>query len=163
MRPVPCTLRGTVIGRGVPGYILSEDFVMQDDTGIIFLDYRQPLGIWEVLFGLLSAKRYQGREVTVEGWYRRAPVPYVEIKRLTDGEKSIRSWVPVLYRVTAVALLGIGIAVGLMPDALWAWFEANCEFYYVSFSCDCDCNCKCYYRGFCYCYYYCGCCFYGCH
>jgi len=113
VRPVPCRLRGTLIGRGMPGYIFSEDFVLKDPTGIIFLDYRQPLAIWEMLFGLLRAGRYQGREVMVEGWYRRAPVPYVEIKRMVcDGEER-RSWVPVLYRASALALLVAGILVGI--------------------------------------------------
>lgn len=82
VRPVPCTLRGTIIGRGVPGLIWSEDFVFQDETGILFLDYRQPLGLWSFLFGLLRAKRYVGREARIRGWYRRAPVPYIELKTL---------------------------------------------------------------------------------
>ena len=56
----------------MPGYILSEDFVMRDETGIIFLDYRQPLAIWEMLFGLLKAGDFAGEPVVVEGWYRRA-------------------------------------------------------------------------------------------
>ena len=43
VRPVPARLRGTIIGKGVPGLIWSEDFVMRDATGILFLDYRQPL------------------------------------------------------------------------------------------------------------------------
>ena len=43
VRPVPARMRGTIIGRGVPGLIWSEDFVMRDSTGILFLDYRQPL------------------------------------------------------------------------------------------------------------------------
>lgn len=75
IRPVPCTLEGRIIGRGVPGLIWSEDFVFQDETGILFLDYRQPLAIWNFLFGLLRAGQYQGEEVTVQGWYRRSPVP----------------------------------------------------------------------------------------
>ncbi len=82
VRPVPCEIKGKIIGRGVPGLIWSEDFVLQDDTGIIFLDYRQPLGIWNFLFGLLRAKQYKGEEVKITGWYRRAPIPYIEIKSL---------------------------------------------------------------------------------
>jgi hypothetical protein len=30
IRGVPCTVHGRVIGRGVPGLIWSEDFVIQD-------------------------------------------------------------------------------------------------------------------------------------
>jgi len=136
VRPVPCTLRGTVIGRGVPGYIFSEDFVIRDETGIMFLDLRQPLGLWEAFFGLLRAERYQGREVTVEGWYRRAPVPYVEIRRLTAGDDTVRSWAPFCYALTAAALLAAGAVIGLTPEAVWAWIDANCEFHFVGFECD---------------------------
>ncbi len=113
VRPVPCTLRGTIIGRGVPGYLFSEDFVLKDDTGIMFLDYRQPLGLWELLFALLKAEDYQGREVVVEGWYRRAPVPYVELKSIRAGANLSRSWVPFLYRLTAIALLVAGLIWGM--------------------------------------------------
>ena len=58
VRPVPARLRGTIIGKGVPGLIWSEDFVMRDATGILFLDYRQPLRIWEWLFGLFRAGEF---------------------------------------------------------------------------------------------------------
>src|SRR5262249_54345599 len=50
VRPVPATLTGTIIGKGVPGLVYSEDFVLRDRTGIIFLDYQQPLAIWNFLF-----------------------------------------------------------------------------------------------------------------
>src|SRR5262249_13435004 len=75
VRPVPVTLTGTIIGKGVPGLIWSEDFVLKDRTGILFIDYRQPFAIWMFLFGLFRAQRYQGKEVRVTGWFRRAPVP----------------------------------------------------------------------------------------
>jgi len=89
VRPVACTIRGKIIGRGVPGLIRSEDFVLQDDTGIIFLDYRQPLGVWNFLFGLLRGKKYKGETVKITGWYRRASVPYIEVKSMeTSAGKS---------------------------------------------------------------------------
>jgi len=93
VRPVLTTVTGTIIGKGVPGLIYSEDFVIRDPTGILFLDYQQPLGIWNFLFGLLRAGRYQGKEVRVSGWFRRAPVPYLQINRLevVDGSESPRN------------------------------------------------------------------------
>ena len=93
----------------MPGYSFSEDFVMKDDSGIIFLDYRQPLAIWELLFGILKAGEYAGREVVVEGWYRRSPIPYVEIRSIgLDGE-AIRSRVPGLNRFSAITLIVAGV------------------------------------------------------
>ena len=112
IRPVPCQISGTVIGRGIPGYMFSEDFVMKDDTGIIFLDYRQPLAIWELLFGLLKAGTFEGKRVTVEGWYRRSPTPYIEIKTIECDGKVRRSWVPALNRFTAILVLVGGVVWG---------------------------------------------------
>ena len=71
VRPVPARLRGTIIGKGVPGLIWSEDFVMRDATGILFLDYRQPLRIWEWLFGLFRAGNFTGKTIEAVGWFRR--------------------------------------------------------------------------------------------
>ena len=109
IRPVPCTLRGTIIGRGVPGLIWSEDFVFQDETGILFLDYRQPLAIWNLLFGLLRAKKYVGREAVIRGWYRRAPVPYVELKTLetSGGVSECYVFYVKLFWGVLLTLLGI--------------------------------------------------------
>jgi Zn-dependent protease with chaperone function len=79
VRPVAATLRGKIIGRGVPGLICSEDFVMRDKTGMILLDYSQPLAIWEMFFGLTKAGEFKDCRVAVRGWFRRAPVPYLEV------------------------------------------------------------------------------------
>ena len=112
VRPVPATVTGTVIGKGVPGLIWSEDFVLKDRTGILFLNYRQPLALWNWLFGLLRAERYQGKEVRVRGWYRRSPVPYLEIYHLdvVDGSQPSRNCYSYHGRVAlGVFLLVVGI------------------------------------------------------
>jgi heat shock protein HtpX len=93
----------------VPGLIWSEDFVMQDDTGIIFLDYRQPLGIWEFLFGLFRGAKFQNQEVTLTGWYRRSPVPYVELKKVTVGAITRTCYVYHLKLLFAVVITLVGI------------------------------------------------------
>ncbi len=112
IRGVPCRLKGKIIGRGVPGLIWSEDFILQDDTGIIFLDYRQPLAIWNFLFGLLEAGSYIGKEVKITGWYRRSPVPYVEIKTLETEENTLECYV--FYAKIMVAILFIAVGIFLV-------------------------------------------------
>ncbi|MBN2373228.1 M48 family metalloprotease [bacterium] len=110
VRPVPCTLKGRVIGRGVPGLIWSEDFVLQDETGIIFLDYKQPLRIWEFLFAIFRRESLQNQEVTVTGWYRRAPIPYIELKTLeAPGGRRRTCYVYHMKLAFAVALTAIGL------------------------------------------------------
>lgn len=106
VRPVPCKLKGKIIGRGIPGYIFSEDFVLQDQSGIIFLDYRQPLSIWQLIFALLKSGKYTGQEVEVTGWYHRSHTPYVEILKIQSATTSSTSWVPALKR-----LLAFGVTV----------------------------------------------------
>jgi heat shock protein HtpX len=108
VRPVACTVKGRVIGRGVPGLIYSEDFVMQDGTGIIFLDYQQPLGIFTFLFGLMRAGTYIGQDVEIIGWYRRAPIPYIEIKKIKTAYDERLCYVYHAKVVFAWAMLGLG-------------------------------------------------------
>jgi Zn-dependent protease with chaperone function len=112
VRPVPTTVTGKIIGKGEPGLIYSEDFVLRDNTGILFLDYNQPLAIWNFLFGLLRAGRYQGKEVRVTGWFRRKPVPYLEVYKMEviDGSESSRtcySYYAALVSSGLVAVVGV--------------------------------------------------------
>ena len=120
VRPVPCTVRGRIIGKGLPGLIWSEDFVLQDPTGILFLDYMQPLAIWTWLFGLLQAGRYQGKEVIVQGWFRRAPTPYLEIYQLETADGSEPPRMSYTYWATMV---GWGF-IGMLGLVIAAWMFA---------------------------------------
>src|SRR5262249_16908562 len=91
VRPVRGRVGGWSTAKGGRGRVWSEDFVVQDNPGLIFLDYRQPLRIWEWLFGLFKAGQYQGKDVRVTGWYRRSPVPYVEVKQIEVIDGSLPS------------------------------------------------------------------------
>ena len=88
---VPCILEGEIIGRGDPGCIFSEDLVLKDQTGMIFLDYKRVFRIMDKFVALFKTKAFFNKRVKVTGWYRRSPVPYVEIyKILIDGEEKER-------------------------------------------------------------------------
>lgn len=76
---IPCIMEGKVIGRGDPGGILSEDLVIKDSTGIMFMNYNQPLGLWNKIVALFKTSSYLDTNVLIKGWYMRGPVPYVEI------------------------------------------------------------------------------------
>ena len=84
---VPCTLTGNIIGRGDPGCIFSENFVIKDSSGIIFLNYKQPLVSLNKLFAIFRAGKYIDRDVKITGWYRRAPIPYVELLKFEVDNK----------------------------------------------------------------------------
>ena len=115
IRPIPCTVKGTVRGKGVPGYIMSDDLVLQDNTGIIFLDHRQPLAIWEWIWGWMRGDSMIGKEITVQGWYRRSPMPYIEMNTFTVENTTRRSYLWIFRYITAAAIIIIG---GLMLAGL---------------------------------------------
>ncbi|WP_143814652.1 M48 family metalloprotease [Magnetofaba australis] len=121
VRAIPCTLRGVVIGRGQPGFILSEDFILRDETGIIYLDYRQPLALWEALFALLKRDRYTGKTVEIEGWYRRAPIPYVELRQIRcEGEKTRTSWSYRLKLIFNWLIVVVGVLIAAVGGVVLA-------------------------------------------
>ena len=111
---VSCELKGKIIGRGNPGCILNEDFVLQDDTGIIFLDYNQPLNVINKVFALFKSKEYFDKEVTIKGWYRRNPVPYVEIKEMTydNTTKTIHTFK--IYKTLLFIILLVFIVITIL-------------------------------------------------
>lgn len=85
---VPCIIEGEVIGKGDPGSIFDEDFVLKDDTGIVFIDSKRVLRIMDLVAGMTKTKSLFGKKVTIKGWYRRSPVPYVQIYEMeVEGAK----------------------------------------------------------------------------
>lgn len=85
IRAIPVTLQGTVGGPGFPEAELSQGLFLKDATGYISLDPSQGPDPFGVLFGVLRGGKYLGDNVVVEGWYRRGPMPYLEISRLRSG------------------------------------------------------------------------------
>ncbi len=119
VRAVPGTLRGRIIGRGVPGLFYSEDLVLQDSTGFVVLDYRQPWSLFEFLFGLLRAEKFIGQSGTARGWFRRVPQPVFELRELVldDGRKAV-SWVYPLAQFLVYALIVLGVLMLIGQAAL---------------------------------------------
>ena len=115
---IPVEVRGWVIGRGTPGYLLSPDLVIQDRSGFVPLVYRQPIPLAGSLFGLTRVKGYLGQEVTARGWYRRTPGPGIELRevRAADGRHS-RTWQWWASYAASAVLLAAGIIVALLGMA----------------------------------------------
>ncbi|RLC38836.1 MAG: hypothetical protein DRH51_07860 [Candidatus Coatesbacteria bacterium] len=111
MRPVPATLKGEIIGRGIPGLFLSEDMVLEDETGFIVIDYKQPLSIANMLFGLVVTERMIGRSVVAEGWYRRAPTPHLEMYHLRSDSEVWKGYTRMVRIILAIIGLITGIAI----------------------------------------------------
>ena len=108
---IPCVLEGTVIGKGDPGCIFNEDFTLKDETGIIFLDYNQPMFILNKIFALFKSHQYIDKIIKVKGWYRRSPVPYVEIYEMEIEGKKKKIFTYGLTKVLYLILLIICLFV----------------------------------------------------
>jgi heat shock protein HtpX len=119
IRSIPCTLEGEIIGRGVPGLFYSEDLVLRDNTGFMIVDYRQPIRIFEFLFGWLKAEELIGRRGKAMGWYRRAPRPYLEMRKLelNDG-KTVTSYLYPVQQFFVYCGLALGIILTPMSFIL---------------------------------------------
>jgi len=115
---IPVEVRGQVIGRGFPGYVLSPDLVIQDSSGFVPLLYRQPIPFAGEWFGLVRAKRFMGQQVVAQGWYRRQPGPVIELREVTaaDGTRA-RAWEWLSRYVAAAAVLVAGVIVMLVAIA----------------------------------------------
>lgn len=88
IKSIPCELTGTIIGRGDPGCIFNEDYVIRDESGILFVDYNQPLWIINKVMALFKTRQNLDKKVTVKGWYRRSPIPYLELYTMDiDGKQ----------------------------------------------------------------------------
>ena len=73
---------------------------------IIFLDYNQPLFIINIIFALFRNQQNIGKKVKVTGWYRRSPVPYIEIKTYElDGKLKKVFTYPLMITLYIVGLI----------------------------------------------------------
>ena len=108
---IPCELEGTVIGKGDPGCIFNEDFTLKDSTGIIFLDYNQPLWIINKVFALFKSHQYIDKTIKIRGWYRRSPVPYIEIYEWScdDKKKKVFTYGLTLFLYSLLLIFFIGM------------------------------------------------------
>lgn len=111
VRSIPCKIKGKIIGRGIPGLFYSEDLVLQDETGFIILDYRQPLRFQEFQFGWTKAESLIGQHAVATGWYRRSLRPYFEMRKLelANGETVTSNGYPFTQ-----FLIYAGMLVGLI-------------------------------------------------
>ncbi|TPW19025.1 MAG: hypothetical protein FD126_3098, partial [Elusimicrobia bacterium] len=65
----------------------------------------QPLRLLDFFFALTRAQKLIGVEVEVEGWYRRAPVPYVQVRRLRwPGGQSVSRTLEMRWVMTGLLL-----------------------------------------------------------
>jgi heat shock protein HtpX len=115
---VACIVKGKIIGRGDPGYIFNEDFMVKDDTGIIYADYNSPSFLVNKFMGFFKNKDNLDKDVVVTGWYRRSPVPYIEIFNYKVDGKTHRTGTYTFGIVIRLLLAVAGVAAGVISFIL---------------------------------------------
>lgn len=111
MRGQNISLQGTVIGKGQAGAYLSEDVMLQDQTGLIYLNYESAIPVLgNFIAALGKIKKLIGQQVKVRGWFFRALYHHLDTAEMETAEgKKIKSH-PILW-IFLLALLLIGISV----------------------------------------------------
>ncbi|MCM8801177.1 MAG: hypothetical protein NC912_04090 [Candidatus Omnitrophica bacterium] len=63
----------------------------------------------------MRAKEFINEDVIITGWYRRSPVPYIELKTLRDSQGRLMSCYVYLVKLTvAIGLIILGVAFVLL-------------------------------------------------
>ncbi|TXT56302.1 MAG: conserved membrane protein of unknown function [Promethearchaeota archaeon] len=93
VRPEPAIIEGKIIGKGIPGYYISDDLFFRDETGLLYVDYRFGISIVDFFWAILKVKKLLGQTVRIKGWYRRGPNPYIQVDTIeTMGGKRFRNY-----------------------------------------------------------------------
>lgn len=88
---IPCIINGEVTSRDNGGCSFCGDFIIKDDTGVILLNYKNSVKDINELFNIFEKEGFFGKKVKLKGWYRRNPVPYVEIFEI-DASSNIKKF-----------------------------------------------------------------------
>jgi len=119
IRAVPAIIEGKIVGKGIPGYYFGEDLYFQDNTGLMYIDYRFGISLVDFFWALSKANRLVGQRVRIKGWYRRGPGPYLQVDTIeTESGKRYRNYSKHMTYILAVIFFGIGAFL------FYLWFTA---------------------------------------
>ncbi|MFN3477806.1 MAG: M48 family metalloprotease [bacterium] len=106
IRAIPAIVEGEIVGRGVAGYVLSEDVLLKDNTGFIYVDYRTGISWGDLAYGFFVTKNLIGKKAKIKGYFRRSLFPYFEvIEIITEDGKKYRSYFKYLWLGVNILLL----------------------------------------------------------
>ncbi len=119
IRAVPAIIEGKIVGKGIPGYYFGEDLYFQDNTGLMYIDYRFGIRLVDFFWALSKANRLVGQRVRIKGWYRRGPGPYFQVDTIeTESGKRYRNYSKHMTYILAAIFFGIGTFL------FYLWFTA---------------------------------------
>jgi Zn-dependent protease with chaperone function len=112
VRGKPGTMRGKIIGRGIAGFIFSEDMMFQDNTGLIYLNYEGLIpGISNIIFSITKIKRLEHSKVKIEGWFVRSIYQMFHLKTIHAEGKVIKSRVRFLSTIASFLIILFGFII----------------------------------------------------
>lgn len=119
----PVRVEGQLMGRGVPGFVFSEDVMLQDNTGFMYLDYQSGIPvIGNIVFAWKKVQTLLGKPAHAQGWFFRSNSQHIALANLdVEGQvfKSYnRFWNYVWVGALAV-LAGIFLSNQTQLFALW--------------------------------------------
>lgn len=118
IRGRPGKLKGKIIGKGIPGFIFSEDMMFQDDTGIIYINYEGLLPlVSNLIFSLTKVKKLVGKKCTIDGWFVRSIYQMIHLREIHVDGGVVKSRVRFLGIISSMLLIILGsiiFVLGLM-------------------------------------------------
>ncbi|WP_425448912.1 zinc metalloprotease HtpX [Dethiothermospora halolimnae] len=109
IKGIPAVLEGKVIGRGIPGLFYSEDIMIDDGTGIMIVDYKQPFRFLEFIFGVFKVDEMKDKDIKIVGWYKRGVRPYFVSRYMIKDGKKIISYNYILTQLLGYLLVLYGV------------------------------------------------------
>ena len=92
-------LEGKAIGRVDPGFVAGGDFIFQDRSGLIAVDFRSMPGLIGNLFaGWRRVPKHFEQPGEVRGWFRRGMSGYVFLRELTSTSGRLRAY-PLFWQI----------------------------------------------------------------
>ncbi|MBD3214965.1 MAG: M48 family metalloprotease [Candidatus Lokiarchaeota archaeon] len=108
VRSIPAIIEGKIIGKGIPGYYFSDDIYFQDDTGLLYIDYRFGIGLVDFFWSIRRVPQLIGQNARIKGWFRRGPSPFLQVDTIEVSDRSFRNYSKHLTYIGAVICFIIG-------------------------------------------------------
>jgi len=113
---------GKVVGKGVAGYAFSEDVMLQDQTGLMYMDYQAgiPL-IGNLIFALAKVKKLIGQPVQARGWFFRSNYQFLVLSSMQNSASVYKSYAKFWNVVVGLFAMFFGVIWLMTGEIALAW------------------------------------------
>lgn len=104
-------LSGTIIWKGIPWYVFSEDMMLQDSTGLMYLDFESKIPIvGNLIFSLTKVQALINKPVETSGWFFRSIWSNMVVDSVVQGTNEIHGWAKFWWNIGGLVFSIIGFA-----------------------------------------------------